>query len=59
MRYTLLASVPVRLIVMAFPQNDWDNSVPPIFWGPFRNLFLAYLSLWAHKESIPVPASTD
>jgi hypothetical protein len=126
LEYTLLASVPVRLIVMAFPQNDWDNSIPPVFWGPFRNLFLvilgvgvlylylrdsiktkdrlfrwmgycilfsylfytpvilfardipiigmlmipktimyvaiqflAYLSLWTHKESVPVPASTD
>jgi hypothetical protein len=43
--YTLLASVPVRLIVMAFPQNDWGNAVPPVFWGPFRNLFLVILGV--------------
>jgi len=55
--YLLLASVPVRLIVMAFPQNDWGNSVPPIFWGPFRNLFLVILGvgvLYLYlRDSIP------
>lgn len=45
LEYALLASVPVRLVVMAFPQNDWGNSVPPIFWGPFRNLFLVILGV--------------
>jgi hypothetical protein len=45
LEYILLASVPVRFIVMAFPQNDWGNSVPPIFWGPFRNLFLVILGV--------------
>jgi len=45
LEYVLLASVPVRLIVMAFPQNDWGNSVPPVFWGPFRNLFLVILGV--------------
>lgn len=45
LEYILLASVPVRLIVMAFPQNDWGNSLPPIFWGPFRNLFLVILGV--------------
>ena len=43
--YILLASVPLRMIVMAFPQNDWGNSVPPIFWGPLRNLFLVILGV--------------
>jgi len=43
--YILLASVPVRMLVMAFPQNDWGNSVPPVFWGPFRNLFLVILGV--------------
>ena len=43
--YVLLASVPARMIVMAFPQNDWGNSVPPVFWGPFRNLFLVILGV--------------
>ncbi|MBI5953249.1 MAG: hypothetical protein HY865_16460 [Chloroflexi bacterium] len=45
LEYALLASVPVRLIVMAFPQNDWGNSLPPVFWGPFRNLFLVILGI--------------
>jgi hypothetical protein len=45
LEYFLLASVPVRLIVVAFPQNDWGNSVPPAFWGPFRNLFLVVLGV--------------
>ncbi len=45
LEYMLLASVPVRLIVMAFPQNDWGNSIPPPFWGLFRNLFLVILGV--------------
>jgi hypothetical protein len=45
LEYILLASVPVRLIVMAFPQNDWGNVEPPVFWGPFRNLFLVILGV--------------
>ncbi len=45
LEYILLASVPLRFIVMAFPQNDWGNSVPPFFWGPFRNLFLVILGV--------------
>jgi hypothetical protein len=45
LEYVLLASVPVRLIVMAFPQNDWGNVIPPVFWGPFRNLFLVILGM--------------
>jgi hypothetical protein len=43
--YALLASVPVRMFVMAFPQNDWGSVVPPAFWGPFRNLFLVILGM--------------
>ncbi len=45
LEYSLLASVPIRLIVMAFPQNDWGNSIPPPFWGLFRNLFLVMLGV--------------
>jgi hypothetical protein len=45
LEYILLGSVPIRMIVMAFPQNDWGNSVPPPFWGPFRNLFLVILGV--------------
>jgi len=45
LEYALLASAPVRLIVMTFPQNDWGNTVPPVFWGLFRNLFLVILGV--------------
>jgi hypothetical protein len=45
LEYILLASVPARLVVMAFPQNDWGNVNPPVFWGPFRNLFLVILGV--------------
>jgi len=45
MEYALLATVPMRLIVMTFPQNDWGASVPPAFWGLFRNLFLVILGV--------------
>lgn len=43
--YALLGSVPVRLLVMAFPQNNWGSVVPPVFWGLFRNLFLIILGI--------------
>ena len=43
--YILLASVPVRFIVMALPGNDWGSVVPPVFWGPFRNIFLMILGV--------------
>jgi len=43
--YLLLASVPARFIVMALPGNDWGSTVPPVFWGPFRNVFLMILGL--------------
>ncbi len=43
--YFLLATVPMRFIVMLFPQNDWGNPLSPAFWGPFRNSFLIVLGL--------------
>lgn len=43
--YLLIASVPVRFIVMALPGNDWGSTVPPEFWGPFRNIFLIILGV--------------
>jgi len=43
--YLLIASVPVRFIVMAFPGNQWGSTIPPVFWGPFRNVFLMILGL--------------
>jgi hypothetical protein len=45
LEYILLASVPVRFIVMAFPQNNWGSVDAPVFWGPFRNLFLVILGV--------------
>jgi hypothetical protein len=45
LEHVLLASVPARFIVMTFPQNDWGNVNPPVFWGPFRNLFLVILGV--------------
>ena len=43
--YLLMASVPIRFIVMALPGNDWGSTVPPVFWGPFRNIFLIILGV--------------
>jgi len=43
--YLLIASVPARFIVMAFPGNSWGSVVPPNFWGPLRNVFLIILGL--------------
>ena len=43
--YLLLASVPARFIVMALPGNNWGSTIPPIFWGPFRNIFLMILGI--------------
>jgi hypothetical protein len=43
--YLLIVSVPVRFIVMALPGNAWGSTVPPVFWGPFRNVFLMILGL--------------
>jgi len=34
----LLAAAVVRGIVMVFPQNDWNSSVPPWGWSMVRNI---------------------
>ena len=34
----LLAAAAVRLVVMAFPQNNWNNTVPPQPWSIYRNV---------------------
>ena len=34
----LLAAAAVRLILMLFPQNQWNNSVPPRTWSMIRNV---------------------
>ncbi len=36
--YTLLAAAVVRLVLMAFPANEWNNTVPPQPWSLYRNL---------------------
>jgi hypothetical protein len=36
--YLLLAAAAVRLVVMVFPQNQWNNSVPPRTWSMVRNV---------------------
>ncbi|GAB4575630.1 MAG: hypothetical protein Kow0077_28060 [Anaerolineae bacterium] len=33
----LLAAAAIRLIIMAFPQNEWNSVVPPQPWGLIRN----------------------
>lgn len=36
--YVLLGAAVVRLVVMVFPQNQWNNSVPPWTWSMIRNV---------------------
>jgi hypothetical protein len=41
----LLVAAAARFVVMVFPGNEWNSTVPPVFWGPFRNVFLIILGL--------------
>jgi hypothetical protein len=43
--WTLLAAGVVRMIVMAFPQNQWDKIIPPYNWSLLRNAFLVVQGL--------------
>ena len=43
--YLLLVAAAVRLIVMIFPQNEWNNVVPPPTWGLYRNIPLVIQGL--------------
>jgi hypothetical protein len=43
--WLLLAAGGIRLLVMAFPQNQWDSIVPPYGWSLFRNSFLVLQGL--------------
>jgi hypothetical protein len=43
--YFLLAVGVVRLAVMAFPQNQWGQIIPPYAWSLFRNVFLVVQGL--------------
>ena len=38
--WTLLAAGVIRLVVMAFPQNQWTALVSPYDWSLLRNFFL-------------------
>jgi hypothetical protein len=40
--WSLLAAGFVRLVVMLFPQNQWESLVPPYGWSLLRNAFLVY-----------------
>jgi len=41
----LFAAGAIRLIIMIFPQNQWNESVPPQPWALIRNLPLVVLGL--------------
>ena len=41
----LLAAGAVRLVIMAFPQNQWDQILPPYNWSLLRNAFLVIQGL--------------
>jgi hypothetical protein len=43
--YSFLGAAVVRLILMAFPQNEWNSSVPPWPWSMVRNAPLIVLGL--------------
>jgi len=41
----LLAAALLRLVLMLFPQNQWNNTLPPQPWSLVRNLPLVILGL--------------
>jgi hypothetical protein len=41
----LILSVGARFVIMAFPQNQWNSTVPPQPWSIWRNLPLVVLGL--------------
>jgi len=43
--WALLAAGLVRLGIMAFPQNEWQNVVAPYGWSLLRNAFLVFQGL--------------
>jgi hypothetical protein len=43
--YLLLATAGLRLVLMAFPANEWGNVVPPQPWSLIRNAPLTLLGL--------------
>jgi hypothetical protein len=34
----LFAAAAVRLVMMLFPANEWNNTVPPQPWSLYRNI---------------------
>jgi len=36
--YLLFVAAAIRLVIMTFPANEWNNLVPPQPWGLIRNL---------------------
>jgi hypothetical protein len=40
--WSLLAAGFVRLVVLLFPQNQWESLIPPYGWSLLRNAFLVY-----------------
>jgi hypothetical protein len=43
--YLLMVAAFIRLILMIFPENQWNNLVPPQPWGVIRNFPLTLLGL--------------
>jgi len=43
--WCLLAAGPVRMVVMAFPQNGWQQLTAPYSWSLLRNAFLVVQGL--------------
>jgi hypothetical protein len=43
--YLLFAVALIRLVIMIFPANEWNNLVPPQPWGFIRNLPLTLQGL--------------
>jgi hypothetical protein len=41
----LLAAGIIRLVILAFPQNQWESLVPPYGWSLLRNSFLVFQGL--------------
>lgn len=44
-QWILLAAGVIRLVVMLFPQNQWEALVPPYGWSLLRNSFLVVQGL--------------
>jgi hypothetical protein len=60
--WTLLGAGVVRMIIMAFPQNQWESIMPPYNWSLLRNAFLVVQGLGVMylilRDAIPANDST-